>query len=217
MTSQQDTMVTTHTVILASLNDWDEWIELIKCKANTNQIWKYVNPFTPADELLKLKEPTQASPKDVNSQKTKLSELNKDEKKELWILWLDYQDNLKLYRKQQSVFDTLCSQIQSSILCFYLIYTFKCDTIYDILVLLKKRVVFTNKAWKMYLATQYAKLKKAPKNQNFEVWLQEWEKVYTECVELKLPEIKGNWSIKDFVYAIKSVLLSWLEYWKNKF
>ena len=69
----------------------------------------------------------------------------------------------------------------------------------------------------MQLATQYAKLKKVPKNQNFEVWLQEWEKVYTECVEQKLPKIEGNWSVKDFVYAVKSVSPSWLEYWKNEF
>ena len=69
----------------------------------------------------------------------------------------------------------------------------------------------------MHLATQYAKLKKVFRNQNFEAWLQEWEKVYTECVELKLPKIKGNWLVKDFAYTVKSISPSWLEYWKNKF
>ena len=83
MSSQQETPVTTHTVVLASPNDWDEWIELIKRKANANQIWKYVDPSTAADKLPKLKEPIRAVPKDVNSQKTKLSELDKDEKEEL--------------------------------------------------------------------------------------------------------------------------------------
>ena len=69
----------------------------------------------------------------------------------------------------------------------------------------------------MHLATQYTKLKKVPRNQNFKIWLQEWEKVYTEYVEQKLPEIEGNWLVRDFAYAVKSVSLSWLEYWKNKF
>jgi len=36
-------------------------------------------------------------------------------------------------------------------------------------------------------------------------------------VELKLPEIEGNWLVKDFAYAVESILLSWLEYWKNEF
>ena len=69
----------------------------------------------------------------------------------------------------------------------------------------------------MHLATQYTKFKKVPRNQNFKAQLQKWEKVYTKYVELKLPKIKDNWLMKDFAYAVKSILLSWLEYWKNKF
>ena len=45
--------------------------------------------------------------------------------------------------------------------------------------------------------------------------MQEWEKVYTECVELKLSDVDGNWLIKDFIYAVESVSPGWLEYWKN--
>ena len=81
----------------------------------------------------------------------------------------------------------------------------------------KQRVAPTNKTQKIYLVIQYAKLKKAPRNQNFKIWLQEWEKVYTKCVELKLPKIKGNQSMRDFVYVVELISLSWLEYWKNKF
>ena len=217
MTSQQETPVTTHTVILASPNDWDEWIGIIKRKASANQIWKYVDPSTPADELPKLEEPTRASPQDVNSQKTLLSKLDEDEKEELRMLRLDHRDNLKLYRKQLSALDTLCSQIQSSISRTYLVYTLKSDTTYDVLVSLKQRVAPTDEARKILLATQYGKLKKALRNQNFEVWVQEWEKVYTECVELGLPEVEGNRSVRDFVYAVESTSPSWSEYWKNEF
>ena len=73
---------------------------------------------------------------------------------------------------------------------------------------LKKRVVPSNKAQKIYLATKYTKLKKAPQNQNFKVWIQEWEKVYTEYIELKLPKIEGNWLVRDFVYTVESILSS---------
>jgi len=54
MNSQQDTPITVSSVILASLNDWDKWLEVIKSKANTNRIWKYIDPSTPEDALLKL-------------------------------------------------------------------------------------------------------------------------------------------------------------------
>jgi hypothetical protein len=66
------------------------------------------------------------------------------------------------------------------------------------------------------MAAQYARLKIPPQNQNFEVWLQEWERVYTECKELKLPKINGSRSVTDFVYIVELITLSWLEYWKNE-
>ena len=46
--------------------------------------------------------------------------------------------------------------------------------------------------------------------------MQEWEKVYTKCVKLKLLKVDGNQSLKNFLYAVKSILISWLEYQKNK-
>ena len=133
------------------------------------------------------------------------------------MLRLDHRDNLKLYRKQLLAIDTLCSQIQNSISCTYLVYTLKSNTTYNILVSLKQRVAPIDKAQKTLLATQYVKLKKAPRNQNFKVQVQEWEKVYTKCVELGLPEVKGNQSVKDFAYTVELISPSWSEYWKNEF
>ena len=218
MNSQQETTpVIISSVILASPNDWDEWIEVIKSKANNNRLWKYVDPSTPETELPKLEEPVRASPKDANSRgKTKLSELDEEEKEELRTLKLDHRDNVKLYRKQLSALDTLRSHILSSISRTYLVYTFKCDTTYDVLVSLKQRIAPSDHARKLQIATQYARLKEAPWNQNFEVWLQEWERVYTECKELKLPEVDGSRSVTDFVYAVESITPSWSEYWKNE-
>ena len=46
--------------------------------------------------------------------------------------------------------------------------------------------------------------------------MQEWEKVYTKCKELKLPKVDGNCLVKDFVYIVELITPSWLEYWKNE-
>jgi hypothetical protein len=62
------------------------------------------------------------------------------------MLKSDYRDNLKLYRKQLLALNTLRSHILSSILRTYLIYTFKCNTTYDVLVSLKQRVTPNNHA-----------------------------------------------------------------------
>ena len=164
MNSQQETTpVIILSVILASPNNWDEWIEVIKSKANNNCLWKYVDPLTPETELPRLEEPVRASLKDANSRgKTKLLKLNEDEKEELRMLQADYRDNVKLYRKQLSALDMLRSHILSSISCIYLVYTFKCDTTYDVMVSLKQRVAPLDHARKLQIATQYARLKEAP-------------------------------------------------------
>jgi len=57
MNSQQDTPIIVSSVILASPNNWDKWLKVIKSKANTNRIWKYVDLFIPKDALPKLEEP----------------------------------------------------------------------------------------------------------------------------------------------------------------
>ena len=59
-------------------------------------------------------------------------------------------------------------------------------------------------------------MKKAPKSQNIEKWLREWEKVYNDCKKVKLPEVDGDRPVKDFVYAVESVSSGWSEYWKNE-
>jgi hypothetical protein len=41
--------------------------------------------------------------------------------------------------------------------------------------------------------------------------------VYTKCKELDLPKVDSDRPVKDFAYAVESITLSWLEYWKNQF
>jgi hypothetical protein len=44
-------------IFLNGPKDWDEWIMLLKFVALNSDVWKYVNPETPLDKLLKLIEP----------------------------------------------------------------------------------------------------------------------------------------------------------------
>jgi hypothetical protein len=41
--------------------------------------------------------------------------------------------------------------------------------------------------------------------------------VYTEYKELKLPDMDSDCLVRDFVYIVELIILSWLEYWKNEF
>ena len=45
---------------------------------------------------------------------------------------------------------------------------------------------------------------KGPGNQNIETWLDEWDRVYTEALNINLPEVKGNRPMEDFLMAVES-------------
>jgi hypothetical protein len=93
---------------------------------------------------------------------------------------------IALYERQDAALASLRLFIQETISRTFLPYTFNCDTPHDILVALRKRISPTDKARKPELTQRYQKLKNAPRAQNFDTWLQQWERTYTECKDLNL-------------------------------
>src|SRR5271156_4223279 len=106
--------------------------------------------------------------------------------------------------------------IQETIFRAYLRYTFHCDSMYDMLVTLKRRVAPTDRARKIELINRYQKLKKAPHSQNLETWLRQWEITYTECKELKLTEVDDDRPLYDFLNAITNVDAEFSKIWMIK-
>jgi len=200
-------------VILSRPTDWDEWIEIVKTKAMGNKIWEYVDPSTLKDNLSILNEPTIPRAGDVNPQKPTVDKLDANELEELKLLRYDYKRQIAAYERKDAALGSLRSFIQETISRAYLPYTFKCDTPYDMLTALKTRVAPTDQARKMELIKRYRKLVKAPKSQDIYIWLQEWEKVYTECKELNLPDVDDNRSLFDFLNAISTISPEFANVW----
>ena len=141
---------------------------------------------TRREDLPVPEESTRLPPSTVNPNKSKFSELNEDEKYELAVQRADYKRNYRQYEELQLAIDGLRIEIQDTISRTYLVYTFRCDTTYDMLASLKQRVAPSDYARKLRLAAQYARLRKGLKSRDYEAWLQEWKKVYTECKALDL-------------------------------
>jgi len=115
---------------------------------------------TAKDELSTLIEPMIPTPQDVNPDKTRLAQLDDDEKEELRFQRLSYKRKVATFDLQKATVATLRSFIQETITPTYLTYTFDCETPYDMLVALKQRVAPTDPARKVELINQYQKLKK---------------------------------------------------------
>ena len=199
-------------IILTGPNDWDEWLEVVKTKAEAGKVWKYVDPSKPKDEET-LTRPEVPKAKDVNPAKSTISELTPDELDELKLLRYDFKLQLQLYERQDAALSTLKSFIQETISRTFLPYTFKKESTYDVLVALWQRVAPTDRAKKLELTQRYAKLKKAPKSHNIEAWLQSWEQTYTECKELKLPIVEDNLPLYDFLYAASDIASEFTAVW----
>jgi hypothetical protein len=166
-------------------------------EAERGEVWRFIDPAIAKDELLSLTEPTIPTSQDVNPDKTSLAQLDDDEKEELRFQRLPRK--IATFDRQKAAIITLHSFIQERITRTYLTYTFNYDTPHDMLVALKQRVVPTDQARKIELINQYQKLKKAPRGQNLDTWLQ---KTYKECKQLKLPDVEDNRPLYDFLNAI---------------
>ena len=90
---------------------------------------------------------------------------------------------------------------------------FKKESTYEVLKALKQRVAPTDRARKLELSQRYAKLRKAPKSQNIEVWLQSWEQTYMECKDLKLPIVEDNLPLYDFLHAVSELTPEFSSVW----
>ena len=180
------------TVILSGPNDWDEWLEVVKTKAMGGEIWQYVDPKVSKDTLPPFTEPQLPLPGNVNPQARTVSALSEDEKEELKALRQLHKRQLAVYDRQKIAMATLRIFIQETITRTYLRYTFECDTSYEMLTSLKKRVAPTDQARKTELLNRYQELQKTPRLQNLETWLQQWEKTYKEYADLKLSCINNN-------------------------
>jgi hypothetical protein len=104
-TSTQSTVRTV--IILTGPNDWDEWLEVVKNKAEAGKIWEYVDLSKAKEDLKTLSRPEVPKAKDVNPEKTKVAELEADEVDELKLLRYDFKHRLQFYERQETALSTL--------------------------------------------------------------------------------------------------------------
>ena len=68
---------------------------------------------------------------------------------------------------------------------------------------LKLRIAPTDRARELELIRTYQELKKSPKTQQTDVWLNSWEKTYKQMTDLNLPDVHDKRPLFDFLLAIK--------------
>lgn len=245
-------------IVLSGPGDWDEWLGVIRTKANAAEVWSYVDPSAndedgqesssaltkphlPTSADLKGERPpltitvtppsTQASSSssvtipavaataDTNATNATMldqSPLTKTEEEDLKTRRYLYKQDMSTYDRRSAAVRSLLTTIQESISRTYLTYTLECDTPREMLQALKKRVAPTDQARLIELSTKYQKLLKIGRNQSLEVWLQHWEKTFTDGTKLGLPELAQHRPLFDFIKAVSDLEPDFSTYWKGE-
>jgi hypothetical protein len=117
-------------------------------------------------------------------------------------LFVIYKWQRDLYDKCDNALSSLRTSIQSSVSRSCLHYTFGTSDAREMLIQLQKRLQPTDQLRELDLSAKYQKLKKAPKAQDLDTWLRNWEKVYHECNKINLPDVQGIRAVRDFLRAV---------------
>lgn len=192
-------------VILDKPSDWDEWLFLVKEKALINDIWQYTNPNLDVEPIQPIK-PVRPTPIDVDPQAITILDLTPDQRLTLQLLRDDYKsqekDHVLLSKGIKELNSLICTTISRTNLTYILQ---DCDTPYRKLKALQRRLAPTDRARELELMQQYQDLKKAPRSQGIDKWLQQWEKIYADAVRLDLPDVQRDRPLYDFLQAVKSL------------
>jgi hypothetical protein len=150
-------------VILKKLDDWDEWIMIVKTMIKRDDVQRYVN-------LIKI-ESAEFIEFDfsifftIKLDATNSIDLSIDEQRDLAIMRKDYKKKMRKYKKRINVLKNLNIFIFISINRFNLIYLRNQETIHQKLSALKKRFASTNRVRKLEIVRKYKNLQKALKHQ----------------------------------------------------
>ena len=120
---------TTHTVILESSSDWDEWLYTIRSSAKRAGVWDLINPGLGV-EPQSLQKPAKVTPSSIKAGAVTMADLNSLEKEDYRMSQADYRSELNEYTRQDTNLSTIHSLIQSTILQSNVVHIIDANTLY---------------------------------------------------------------------------------------
>jgi hypothetical protein len=193
-------------VILKKPDDWDEWVLIIDTMIKRDNIQKYVN-------LIRIIESTESVKSSILTFFTikldavKSNDLSINQQRDLAILRENHKKTLRTCRERIEVFKNLNLFILTSVNRFNLLYLRNQTTIFQKLLVLKKRLALTNRIQKLKVIRKYRDLQQISKRDSNQLnqWLLKWERVYAKTARLNLSNVQGDRCVYDFLNSLRTV------------
>ncbi len=140
----------------------------------------------------------------------KSDDLSINQQRDLAILRKNHKKTLRTYRERTEAFINLNLFILTSVNRFNLLYLRNQITIFQKLLVLKKRLVFTNRIRKLKVIRKYKDLQLISKRDQLNQWLLEWERVYAKTAWLNLSNVQEDRCVYDFLNALRTVNVTFM-------
>src|SRR6266480_7594116 len=137
------------TIVLSSPSDWDEWLAVVKSKALTAEIWRFIDPSTDKQLQPTLEEPAMPTSTTVNPTKGPYAELDVTKTMQYKALLANYKHKVSKHDQQATALWRMCTFIQGIISRNYFTFTMNCNNAYKMLAALKCHIILTDQARKM--------------------------------------------------------------------
>jgi hypothetical protein len=207
--------MTDSTFILSTLDDWEMWLSMIKARFIMLDIWEYINPDTPDDQLPTLEEPVCPTAKDSEGRMVPASQLTPDERYIYDIAVQLYPSRREAYDLKREHLRVSASYIKGRVARQYRSYTNHAAA-RDILLSLQKKSDSSTVLLETEWLIQYEALKTTPKASQIEAYLTKWHILHDKGVKRKLGWVRGNRMHHDFVDAVASLNPDFSTYWTGR-
>jgi hypothetical protein len=194
-------------VILKKLDHWDEWVLIIETMIKRDDIQKYVNLIRFTIESTESVKSSIFTFFTIKFDAIKSDDLSIDQQRDLAILRKNHKRTLRTYREKIETLKNLNLFILTSVNRLNLLYLRDQTTIFQKLLVLKKRRVFTNRIRKLKVIRKYKDLQQTSKRDSNQLnqWLLEWERIYAKTARLNLSNVQEDRCVYDFLNSLRTM------------
>ena len=199
------------TLKLNSKSDWEKWIHSVKTIATTGKVnvWRYLNPAAteidpiPFEPIMPtLNDIPNAATDEARAAAANLNDQNR------WK-WEQFKEKRRQHTEIMEAIGKVGMYINSSITRRNLVHIKNQESVPDMLKNLRKKLAPSAESELLRVRTRWRQLQIYNKREKITEWVLKWENMYSDALEVELPEVKGNQVCFDFLQAASSYDPQW--------
>jgi len=187
-TSGAMTTVKALTIVLSKPEEWHAWLEMLKDRAETLDIWEYIDPA-------------------LTEQPIQPAKPNAPARTDTELTW--YKLDLQQYKEFKKATNQINEILAQTVSRFYHSSTRGKPTLWAKLRALQDQCEPNEFDRQYTLINKLNRLREGPTRAGTDQWLNEWQDYLVDATEINLPDIQNGRIQLDFLSAVEKVNQPW--------